>query len=294
MRIITDYITVVDSSPFSKVFKIAYKSTPFYLKIFNKSPNYYLNNYDLSDVFSRNRIVASDFFYKKFKENIQLKKYISKFSKTNSFFRILLTRANAANEVKLSNLIMNKRLTHTLVSNIYIFSKDLIENPIKVIPPTLLQNNKVLRLKKELQFRKPLIYLFGENKTDILIQKLLDGEYLNHGDLQPKNLLVSENQLTMIDFEEGFIGLPGWDLGFLWGNLFYSLVGNKQVFDLLFENWSKLLSLDASKRLKLNITLFCTSTILMRIKEFPIFSLNAQEEKSLIRFVNKLINLYEI
>lgn len=47
-----------------------------------------------------------------------------------------------------------------------------------------------------------------------LICSAAEGQCLVHGDFSPKNLVVHQQQLTLIDFEVGHFGDPAFDLGF--------------------------------------------------------------------------------
>jgi 5-methylthioribose kinase len=65
---------------------------------------------------------------------------------------------------------------------------------------------------------------------------------LVHGDFSPKNLLVHNDRLFLIDFEVGHYGDPAFDLGFFLSHLvlkaFYHAPRDGPFFDLIDEFWS--------------------------------------------------------
>jgi aminoglycoside phosphotransferase (APT) family kinase protein len=65
---------------------------------------------------------------------------------------------------------------------------------------------------------------------------------LVHGDYSPKNLLVHEHGLMLIDFEVGHYGDPAFDLGFFLSHLmlkaFYHSPGDEPYFELIEAFWS--------------------------------------------------------
>ncbi len=89
-----------------------------------------------------------------------------------------------------------------------------------------------------------------------LAQELLQGDLcLVHGDYSPKNMLVRDADITLVDFEVGHYGNPVFDLGFLVTHLFLKTLKNRDKFaafiNLVPVFWkayaSKLTRLDASK-----------------------------------------------
>lgn len=65
---------------------------------------------------------------------------------------------------------------------------------------------------------------------------------LVHGDFSPKNLLVHEDRLLLIDFEVGHYGDPAFDVGFFLSHLvlkaFYHAPDSRPLFDLIDSFWS--------------------------------------------------------
>jgi 5-methylthioribose kinase len=69
---------------------------------------------------------------------------------------------------------------------------------------------------------------------------------LVHGDFSPKNLLVSDSQLMLVDFEVGHFGDPAFDLGFFLSHLVLKSlrasadrqVAGSQFLDLTVQFWS--------------------------------------------------------
>jgi aminoglycoside phosphotransferase (APT) family kinase protein len=79
------------------------------------------------------------------------------------------------------------------------------------------------------------------------IERLIDSvgnerHCLVHGDYSPKNLLVYDNRLMLIDFEVGHYGDPAFDLGFFLGHLtlkaYYHAPMDSPYFDLIDSFWS--------------------------------------------------------
>jgi aminoglycoside phosphotransferase (APT) family kinase protein len=54
----------------------------------------------------------------------------------------------------------------------------------------------------------------------LALQLLHANVCLVHGDYSPKNMLVSDGQITLLDFEVGHYGDPAFDLGFFYTHLF--------------------------------------------------------------------------
>ena len=88
---------------------------------------------------------------------------------------------------------------------------------------------------------------------------LIDDTYrtrlcLVHGDFSPKNLLISPNQIWLIDFEVGHFGDPAFDLGFFLTHLSLKAVhfaGRRRdylhLIDRFWQNYLQRLSLTASE-----------------------------------------------
>jgi aminoglycoside phosphotransferase (APT) family kinase protein len=84
-----------------------------------------------------------------------------------------------------------------------------------------------------------------ELSTDI--ERLIDSvcserRCLVHGDFSPKNLLVNEDRLMLIDFEVGHYGDPAFDIGFFLSHLTlkacYHAPRDAPFFDLIDSFWS--------------------------------------------------------
>jgi 5-methylthioribose kinase len=83
------------------------------------------------------------------------------------------------------------------------------------------------------------------------VEQLIDSTWkerrcLVHGDFSPKNLLVGDQRLMLIDFEVGHYGDPAFDLGFFLSHLmlkaFYHAPRNQPYFDLIDSFWKSYLT----------------------------------------------------
>lgn len=80
-------------------------------------------------------------------------------------------------------------------------------------------------------------YLLREHEElELAIERLIESLEkhacsLVHGDYSPKNLLVSEQGLMMVDFEVGHFGDPAFDLGFFLSHLVLKAIWSESRFD---------------------------------------------------------------
>jgi len=90
---------------------------------------------------------------------------------------------------------------------------------------------------KDLRIDPYYRYLLREHEElESVIEKLIEslGKHvcsLVHGDYSPKNLLVSEQGLMMVDFEVGHFGDPAFDLGFFLSHLVLKGIWSESKFD---------------------------------------------------------------
>jgi 5-methylthioribose kinase len=95
----------------------------------------------------------------------------------------------------------------------------------------------------------PYYRQIGELHSDLRpeIERLIDSVWLErhslvHGDFSPKNLLVSDRQLMLIDFEVGHYGDPAFDVGFFVSHLtlkaFHYTPKWRKYFELVEAFWS--------------------------------------------------------
>src|SRR5262249_60408469 len=77
----------------------------------------------------------------------------------------------------------------------------------------------------------------GAARVEPLIADMTNArEALCHGDFSPKNLLVHDGGLTLVDYETGHLGEPAMDVGFFFSHLLLKLIrsgGDSQVAEVV-------------------------------------------------------------
>jgi aminoglycoside phosphotransferase (APT) family kinase protein len=94
---------------------------------------------------------------------------------------------------------------------------------------TFANQNVFIELRIDPYLRKTATRHPGLAQTiDREIERLLENrQTLVHGDFSPKNILVADNRLFILDFEVAHIGDPSFDLGFLTNHFLLKAVKNK-------------------------------------------------------------------
>ncbi len=278
---------------FSKVFSLKCGNDCLYLKFFNYPKNFFLNGYDLSKVFDRDRLYVSTTIQKIFFENSHVRTYCSQETWSIKQLGLMITRETYQKSENLQQAILSSSLdTLSYLEKTLDLSRNLLKAEKLFSRKTLenINNEEVLNLKLDLQFIKPLCRLLPVSEVEQMTKQLGLFNYLAQGDLQPKNIIFFSNgQMRIVDFEEGFWGPRGWDIGFLWGNLFY-LCANcsreiKQKAKLFFEQ----LVSETNGSLRLNVLYITASIILMRVYFFPLIDISLQEKRRLSLLTGKLI-----
>lgn len=78
---------------------------------------------------------------------------------------------------------------------------------------------------------KKIEQLLEKNKN--LLNK--NANYLTHGDLYPNNILISNNQLTIIDWELVHLNNQSFDFAFIWMNAFRNPKWQQEFFNTFFQ-----------------------------------------------------------
>lgn len=283
------------SNSFSKVYKLDISSVKsYYLKFFKYPHKYVINNVDLSSVFKRDRLKVSQYFYLLFRKNKRLQKYLNYYLWVLSEENLMITKDKNGNNCNFSDVLLNKVSFSDWTKQIRELSGDLINNQIKVINHKNIFNNKqVLKMKFKLQFINPLLKVLSQKKVSEIVNRVGSLTFLNHGDLQPKNILISKDRITIIDFEEAFIGPQGWDVGFLWGNIIYLTIENRKNFNAANSFWNKTIKNVIGENLRFNVVIFTVSAILMRIYFFPLMRVSDNNKKILLTFIQKMLKIYD-
>jgi thiamine kinase-like enzyme len=286
----TKFQKITQTNPFNEVWELSIGSNiEIFIKKKKKRKKYQINNIDLSPVFYRN----SHFFIKNYKKSIK-KTPLNKYVRNEIYVgnNITISFGYGEKETKLSKLIETSSLTAKNCYSLLLLSIDVLntqklthhiyDDKIKI------RNKNILDAKFELQILNPLLYNFSESTTKKFISDIGNPEYLCHGDLQPKNLFLSkENELRVIDFEECFWGHHGWDIGFLWGNIFAHSLNNAN-HKLLLMNYDELIS-KIDVKSKFNVIIFTISTLLMRKFDFPFKLDNIMYKEEIDNTINHLI-----
>jgi 5-methylthioribose kinase len=94
---------------------------------------------------------------------------------------------------------------------------------------------------------EPFYHRIQERRPEVaaLITPLIDDvmnarEALCHGDFSPKNLLVHDAGLTLVDYETGHLGEPAMDVGFFFSHLLLKLIrsgGDSRLADVVRAAW---------------------------------------------------------
>lgn len=288
-------ITLIqNTNPYSSVIQILDKSKKiyYYIKFIHKSNKYIFRNHDLTVLFGRNRLFVSSFFENQFSKIAPCRKYLPDLVIESSSNNFLIYKNNDLEQKEFSKLIYENK-SDKWINRIMKLVDDFSFRRINKNVPEELNNPQVLKLKMDLQIIKPLSYIFSKREVELLLEKIGPLYYLNHGDLQPKNILLSDKKITIIDFEEGFFGPEGWDLGFLWGNIFYLSITNKLLFSHLNKVWINHCLSKSNSKYRFNLFLFTLSTLLFRLYLFPLITLS-KKSKFLLKRQIEIFKKYVI
>jgi hypothetical protein len=285
--------TKIVSNPFSEVFRLTRSSgVDLYFKFFKHPKKYIINGKDLSPLFKRGRMKVSMFLHKTYMKNKLLRNYLPR---TLAYEKqdFIITESCKGNILKFDAILVDKNSDFNWLETLKEITTDFDSKNKVHKTYSFLHNSKVSKLKIDLQIRKPLIAIFGSNKTSIILKKLGKNIYLSHGDLQPKNIIVSQSEVKVIDYEEAFIGPFEWDIGFLWGNCIYYCVKDKVKFKKIFEEWVNQISLKKEGK-DFNFVVISIASVLMRINDFPILELTSKESTALklrVKQMSKYLNI---
>jgi 5-methylthioribose kinase len=94
---------------------------------------------------------------------------------------------------------------------------------------------------------EPFYHRIQERRPEVaaLVAPLIDEmmsarEALCHGDFSPKNLLVHDGGLTLVDYETGHLGEPAMDVGFFFSHLLLKLIragGDSRLAEVARSAW---------------------------------------------------------
>lgn len=274
------------TSDHSKIFKVSILNNDCYVKRFLYFQNDIYNGFDLSLLYRRDRLKISLWGQKYFGKISLTKEYVSRYFFGLKKINILFNFYRQIKAVNLSEIIKEVKDENKWIRQINKLTKILLKINNEVISevPTWINDIKIWELKKQLQLIKPLSHVFNKSKVNKLVLKLGKTIYIAHGDLQPKNLLLKNDGLEIIDFEECFVAPKHWDVGFLWGNLLYESVKYQELFYILKKYW-----LFFAKKNN-NFVIISLSVCLMRIYMFPVFDLKNSQKKQLVEFCRYYLN----
>jgi thiamine kinase-like enzyme len=282
---------LVSAGLFAEVFLFRKEKKYYFAKRFLYPDNYFLNGYNLSVIFKRNRLDVCIFFESFFTKNIN-NSYLCKTVYVSKINNIAIVEGGSSKGKNVDELIGRKHFGHCL-KELKILSKELLKCDKKKKGFSKFDNKNILNFKIKMQLRKPLQFIMNKDAVEKVVSKIGAMKYVNHGDLQPKNIIYINKKLKIIDFEEGFIGPFGWDIGFLWGNLIYLTIADEKDFLKTVEIFEKNIISSCGKQAKYNILLFCLCSILMRINMFPLRKFSHRQIEKLNVLVSRYIKLLE-
>jgi len=144
--------------------------------------------------------------------------------------------------------------------------------------------------------RIPKLYPLFEHEGQRLIA---NRKCLVHGDYSPKNLLVKDGKLVIIDCEVAWYGDPTFDIAFLLNHLFLKAVYNNDIADkymnlanIFWESYANAVEENQIYEIERYIGRLLLMLMLARIKgKSPVEYLNDKRKKSLVKsFVMMHIN----
>lgn len=128
--------------------------------------------------------------------------------------------------------------------------------------------------------------------VDQVVKMLLEEKLtLVHGDFSPKNILVSKEDIYLLDYEVAHIGHPAFDLAFLTNHLLLKAVKNKQwkheymtAMTLFVEQYFDVNTCVSREKLELETIQTLALLFLARVDgKSPVEYITAEEDKELIR-----------
>lgn len=122
---------------------------------------------------------------------------------------------------------------------------------------------------------------------------------LTHGDYSPKNILVKDNDILLLDFEVAHYGDPAFDLAFCLNHIFLKSIKNygmrERYFDLALAFWNAYISSAESQQeemLMKNTVKEIGCLMLARIDgKSPVEYINDEKTKNMVRSTSKSIIL---
>lgn len=276
--LISRQLDVVTATPCSAIYRLYLGKSSLFFKFLLSPQKFQLNNYDLSCLLRRDRLAVSKYIYQILKKQQKINKYLPPDLWTLPKHNLIITTEDCYDLVSLDSLITIKR-SKFLSPKIFRLTLDWFGSNIKLKScPKLLNNNDIWKLKAELQFIKPLSSIMSLLEAKTLVKKLGPIKYIAHGDLQPKNILMSKNKVRVVDFDEGFLGPISWDCGFLWGNLLYLSAAYHNKFYDYYNLWLNLRKSIYLAQVKVNFTIITIAILLMRIHLFQLKKISKNRE----------------
>lgn len=272
------------------VYRLVCGNTTLILKFFRPAKTFLLNGYNLKPLLKRDRLRVSTRTYNKLKTYKRIVEYLPPDLWTFPGYGLIITSERNGDFINLSKLLKACN-SITILPKIHKLTRDWLSvESSNHEPPKEFNNRSVWVLKRDLQIIKPLSFIFRENEIINFIRQLGPMKYFSHGDLQPKNILVTGNELEIVDFEEGFFAPLAWDVGFLWGNLLYLTAYYEKEFVKYYQTWLLLRSRMKSSTRR-NFTIITIAIFLMRMWMFPLEKLSKRKEIILRKKVIKMKEL---